>query len=55
MAILLTEVGSSVPDSPVVEVEDNLEVNDDLELVDNDDFGLPEDVELAFMQKMFAA
>ena len=44
-----TEVHSSVL---VVEVDDNFEVDDDLELVDNDDLGLPEEVELIFMQKM---
>ena len=35
-----------------VEVDDDFEVDDDLELVDNDDVGLPEEVELVFMQKM---
>ena len=43
-------VRSSVP---VVEVDDDFEVNDDFELVENDDFGLPEEVELVFMQKIY--
>ena len=33
-------------------MDDDFEVDDDLELVDNDDLGLPEEVELVFMQKM---
>ena len=44
-----SEVRSSVL---VVEVDDDFEVDDELELVDNDDVGLPEEVELVFMQKM---
>ena len=38
--------------SPVVEIDDDFEVDDVLELVDNDDFGLLEKDELVFMQKM---
>ena len=33
-------------------MDDDFEVNGDLELVDNDNLGFPEEVELAFMQKM---
>ena len=35
-----------------VEVDDDFEVDDILELVDNGDFGLLEEVELVFRQKM---
>ena len=38
--------------SPVVEVDDDFEVDDILELVDNGDFGLLEEVELVFRQKI---
>ena len=42
----MAEVRSSALDSPVVEVDDDFEVDDVLELVDNYDFVLPEEVEL---------